>query len=58
MTLLAKMYASAPSRIVNVSSLAHNHATVTGIEFDKINQEGAQSSWNIIVFQNLPTCYW
>ncbi|CAI2163422.1 15681_t:CDS:2 [Funneliformis geosporum] len=45
MTLLAKIEASAPSRIVNVSSLAHNHAPAAGIEFDKINQEGAQSSW-------------
>jgi len=42
-TLLPKIESSAPSRIVNVSSLAHNN--VEGIEFDKINQEDALSTW-------------
>ncbi|CAG8555147.1 6151_t:CDS:2 [Funneliformis caledonium] len=45
MTLLAKIEASAPSRIVNVSSKAHEMAPATGIEFEKINQEGAHSTW-------------
>ncbi|CAI2182776.1 12224_t:CDS:2 [Funneliformis geosporum] len=45
MTLLSKIEASAPSRIVNVSSTAHNFAPAVGIEFDKINQDAAQSTW-------------
>ncbi|RIA88682.1 hypothetical protein C1645_825970, partial [Glomus cerebriforme] len=40
-TLLPKIEASAPSRIVNVSSLAHTR--IDGIDFDKINQKDAQS---------------
>ncbi|CAI2186679.1 14713_t:CDS:2 [Funneliformis geosporum] len=43
MTLLAKIEASAPSRIVIVSSTAHGYTE--GIEFDKINQEATQSTW-------------
>ncbi|CAG8724162.1 4816_t:CDS:2 [Funneliformis caledonium] len=42
MTLLDNLEASAPSRIVNVSSVAHIYTD--GIEFDKINQE-ADSFW-------------
>ncbi|RGB30507.1 hypothetical protein C1646_627865 [Rhizophagus diaphanus] len=44
-TLLPKIEASAPSRIVNVSSYAHFNAPAAGIEFDKINQENAQSTF-------------
>ncbi|CAJ0871535.1 3563_t:CDS:2 [Entrophospora sp. SA101] len=35
--------ASAPSRIVNVSSMAHKHAPKGEIEFDKINDPDAQA---------------
>ncbi|RIA88683.1 hypothetical protein C1645_825971 [Glomus cerebriforme] len=41
--LLPKIEASAPSRIVNVSSNAHTRTD--GIDFDKINQKDAQSSF-------------
>ncbi|CAH1757428.1 11502_t:CDS:2 [Entrophospora sp. SA101] len=34
---------SAPSRIVNVSSMAHKHAPKGEIEFDKINDPDAQA---------------
>ncbi|CAI2181591.1 9431_t:CDS:2 [Funneliformis geosporum] len=44
MTLLPKIEASTPSRIVNMGSEAHRYA-YTGVEFDKINQEDAQSAF-------------
>ncbi|CAJ0634031.1 16564_t:CDS:2 [Entrophospora sp. SA101] len=42
--LLPTIEASAPSRIVNVSSLAYKFAPEGGIEFDKINDPDAQAS--------------
>ncbi|CAG8739311.1 40496_t:CDS:2 [Gigaspora margarita] len=42
--LLPKLEESAPSRIVNVSCEAHKSAR-NGIEFDKLEDETAQTSW-------------
>ncbi|CAG8665608.1 19466_t:CDS:2 [Dentiscutata erythropus] len=43
--LLPTIKASAPSRIVNISSVAHEKAPPAGIEFDKLNDPKAHSAF-------------
>jgi len=44
--LLGILEANTPSRIVNLSSMAHNFCYSEGVRFDKINDEQSYSSWS------------
>jgi len=45
MLLLEPLEQSQPSRIVNLSSLAHTYPASGGIAFEKINDEGSYGAW-------------